>query len=32
MSAPGRGKRRGLRLGLSILAIVILVWTFFPVY
>src|SRR6266702_325133 len=32
MSAPGRRKRRGLQVGLSLLAIVILGWTLFPVY
>src|SRR5213596_2579302 len=32
MSAPGRRKRRGLQIWLSLLAIVILGWTLFPVY
>ena len=32
MSAPGRRKRHGLQVGLSLLAIVILGWTLFPVY
>src|SRR5881296_616839 len=32
MSSPGRRKRRGLQVGLSLLAIVILGWTLFPVY
>src|SRR2546425_2670789 len=32
MSAAGRRKRRGLQIWLSLLAIVILGWTLFPVY
>ena len=32
MSARGRRKRRGLQIGLSLLAVVILFWTLFPVY
>src|SRR5438046_7240755 len=32
MSAPRRRKRRGLQIWLSLLAIVILGWTLFPVY